>query len=39
MSAGLISAGWQLTANATAGENWMPSCLLEGTRADVDPAF
>jgi hypothetical protein len=27
----------QLTANATTGENRMPSCLLDGAPANVEP--
>jgi hypothetical protein len=35
VSAG-VSAGLQLTANATTGENWMPRRLLDGALAKVD---
>ena len=31
-----VSAGLQHTANATAGKNQMPKCLLDGSLAEVD---
>ena len=36
VSAGFVSGGLQLTANATTGKNWMPRRLLDGALAKVD---